>query len=100
MAHGDPPVTASNPPGADYGINVSEPKHNQDLIDPVEKNNPATLQPDQEYHGTGQPPKYMGLCGDSLIWTITFFATMGFSVSLAFSSLVLRETVCMCVTYA
>lgn len=33
------------------------------------------------YEGNGPRPAYLGLRGDRLIWGVTFFATMGFSVS-------------------
>lgn len=75
---GMPPATASNPPGADYATNVFEPRTATDPIDPVEKQHKSTIQPG--FVGTGERPTYMGLSGDRLIWAVTFFATLGFSL--------------------
>jgi hypothetical protein len=62
-------------PGADYGINLVEPNaptHNKEVHDDATLNN--------DFAGTGPRPSYLGLRGDALIWGVTFFATMGFSV--------------------
>lgn len=80
---GIPPATGTNPPGADFGTNVLEPRQAGDLVDPSEKQmrdqqHLSADKPAQQFGG--EYPSYLGFSGDRLIWAITFFATLGFSV--------------------
>jgi hypothetical protein len=74
---GVPPVNAQEPrvPGQDTGIDIIEPRHKNETM-------PNNYVVDDTFQGTGERPSYMGLSGHRLIWGVTFFATMGFSVSL------------------
>jgi len=79
---GVPPVNAQEPrvPGQDTGIDIIEPRQKNETIPNNDVVDDATLNMDT-FQGTGERPSYSGLRGDRLIWGVTFFATMGFSVS-------------------
>jgi len=78
---GVPPVNAQEPrvPGQDTGIDIIEPRQKNETIPNNDVVDDATLNMDT-FQGTGERPSYSGLRGDRLIWGVTFFATMGFSL--------------------
>ncbi|KAJ9113733.1 hypothetical protein QFC20_001758 [Naganishia adeliensis] len=72
------PPTASDFPGADTGVDAIEPRTQQDPVDATEKNlsqfDNSAMADDKDV------VRYMGVTGDKLIWMVTVFATIGFSL--------------------
>lgn len=87
-----PPATALDPPGGGVALNFVTPKTATDPVSAGEVNTPQ-YRKDEADHAVGSPHqpdlsgevdpnavKYMGFTGDRLIWAVTFFATIGFSL--------------------
>lgn len=72
------PPTASHFPGADLGTDAIEPRTQQDPVSANEKN-VNTFQ-ESAVSDDKDAVRYMGATGNKLIWMVTIFATIGFSL--------------------
>jgi hypothetical protein len=72
------PPTATQFPGADIAVDAIEPRTAQDPVSANEKN--ANSFNDTAVSDDKDVVKYMGVTGDKLIWMVTVFATIGFSL--------------------